>query len=203
MAVAHASPGRRPFLPSSNRPFIEETDDMRDVCFVPRELHWYVLRTHHRQESRAEDNLAQGRIETFLPWLRVRSRRRRPDREPLFPQYLFARFELQASLHDVTFTRGVQSVVRVGGELATVGDRVIEFFRSRTDESGVIAVGRTFTPGERVTIEYGPFADLVGVVERTLPARERVLVLLTTVGPALRVEVPTDHLRMQPLVVTG
>jgi transcriptional antiterminator RfaH len=168
---------------------------------APEERHWYVIRAHHHQESRAEANLSRGRIETFLPWVRLVSQRRgrKTDREPLFPQYLFARFEPQASLHDVMFTRGVQSLVRVGGELATLDDDVIEFFRSRVDERGLIPLGRTLEPGERVTIAEGPFADLIGVVERNLPSRARVLVLLTSVGPGMRVEIPLDHIRMPPM----
>jgi transcriptional antiterminator RfaH len=158
---------------------------------------WYVIRVHHWQESRAEANLSRGGIETFLPWAQSGSRRRRKgsDREALFPQYLFARFDPAASFHDVTFTRGVQGLVRVGGQLATVDDDLIEFFRSCVDEHGLIPVGRKLEPGVRVTIQSGPFMDLAGIVERSLPARERVIVLLTSIGSQLRVEVPADHIR--------
>jgi transcriptional antiterminator RfaH len=165
----------------------------------PTGLSWFVIRAHYRQESRAEANLRAGGIETFLPWVRSQSRRRRNrqerEGEPLFPQYLFARFEPQLSLHDVTFTRGVQELLHVGGEFAMVDDEVIQFFRARVDEGGFIPLGRRLEPGERVMIECGPFAELTGIVERNLPARQRVIVLLTTVGLPLRVELPADHLR--------
>jgi transcriptional antiterminator RfaH len=158
---------------------------------------WYVIRSHQGQEWRAQANLSLGSIETFLPCVRTASRRdaNRSGREALFPQYLFARFHADMSLHDVTFTRGVQSVVRVGGQLATVDDNVIAFFRSRVDEHGLIPLQQKLAPGELVTINCGPFADLVGVIERSLPARERVIVLLTSVSSAMRVEVPAGDLR--------
>lgn len=160
--------------------------------------YWYVVRVHHRHESRAEMNLNAGHIETFLPWVRVPDRRRRPEkREPLFPQYLFARFDAEQSLHDVTFTRGVQRVVNVGDAFATVDDEVIDVFRSRIDEHGAIPLGRPLEAGDRVRIDHGPFADLAGVVERILPAHERVLLLLTTVGTKMRVEVPLGDVRAQ------
>jgi transcription antitermination factor NusG len=165
--------------------------------YTPVDCRWYVIRAHHHQEARTAANLAAGNIETFLPWARPLSRRKseRPNGEPLFPQYLFARFDAQRSLHDVTFTRGVQRIVQIGGGLATIDDEVIAFFRSRGDAHGSIPIGRVLAAGERGTIEHGPFAALAGVVERVMPARQRVLVLLTAVGPgpALRVEVPTDH----------
>lgn len=163
-------------------------------CMAGRS-HWYVVRTHQGQESRVELNLNAGAIETFLPCVRTASRRRLPpQREALFPQYLFARFEPAASLHDVTFTRGVHSVVRVGGQLATVDEGVIVFFRSQVDQHGLIPLGRKLQPGEPVTIQHGPFSDLAGIVERSLPARHRVVVLLGSLGGQMRVEVPADHL---------
>jgi transcriptional antiterminator RfaH len=136
-------------------------------------------------------------LETFLPWVRATSRPRRKEREPLFPQYLFARFNRERSLHDVTFTRGVQGIVHLGGELAAIDDATIEFFRSRLDEAGLIPLGRKIESGELVTIQSGPFTELAGVVERNLPGRERVIVLLTSVGLGVRVEVPADHLAHQ------
>jgi transcriptional antiterminator RfaH len=178
--------------------------DGRQAMFYLRDRligsHWYVIRAHHKQEARAEVNLSIGGVETFLPWVRPASRRRArvTPREALFPQYLFARFDPGDSLHDVTFTRGVQSIVSIGGQLATVSDEVIEFFRSRIDEHGLIPIGRRLERGDRVEIESGPLADLTGVVERNLPARERVIVLLTSVGCPMRVELPADHLRIAP-----
>jgi transcriptional antiterminator RfaH len=158
--------------------------------------HWYVIRAHHREEARAEANLSMGKIETFLPWVRAESRSRKPPcREPLFPQYLFARFDPDVSLHDVTFTRGVQSLVRFGGQLGTLDDEVIEFFRSRVDEHGVIPIAQELPPGGCVTIRRGPFAELAGVVERGVPSRHRVVVLLNSVCSPMRIEVLADDLR--------
>lgn len=169
---------------------------MLGTCPSPNPGHWYVVRAHHWQESRAEVNLRSGGIETFLPWVRLPSRRRaqRRDREPLFPQYLFARFDPDR-FSDVTFTRGVQSIVRVGGELAIVDETVLEFLRTRVDEHGLIPLSSKLEPGERVTIEEGPFADLTGIVERNVTARQRVVVLLTSIARPIRVQLPIDHLR--------
>jgi transcription elongation factor/antiterminator RfaH len=168
-----------------------------DARLFPPDPRWYVVRAHHWQESRVESNLRSAGIETFLPWVRPISRRRsnRSDREPLFPQYLFGRFNAEASLRDVMFTRGVQSVVQIGGQLATLDDEVIEFFRSRVDEHGFILLRSNLEPGQRVTIHEGPFAALTGIIERVLPARQRVLVLLATVNCATRVQLPLDDLR--------
>jgi transcriptional antiterminator RfaH len=160
--------------------------------------YWLVVRTHPRQERRAEENLRFGNIETFLPQMPApRSRRSRKVQfgTPLFPQYLFARFDPHVRLHDVCFTRGVQTVLRVGTSLATVGNEVIAFLRSREDANGFIRVGEPLQVGEMVTIKEGCFAAVVGVLERVLPAKGRVEVLLTGLQTAVRVEIASDFVR--------
>ena len=96
------------------------------------------------------------------------------------------------------FTRGVQAPVRVGDQLATVDDAVVVFLRGRMDGDGLIRVGEPLRPGERVIIENGPFAALLGVVERVFPERERVLVLLAAIRAPVRVELAVDSVRRLP-----
>ena len=156
---------------------------------------WCVVRTHHRQEQRASDNLRSAGIETFLPCLRPFARRRRStafEPEPLFPQYIFVRVSDQASVHNLQFTRGVQQPVRFGSEIALVSHEVIEFLKARTDGDGFIAA-RPFQRGEAVSIHEGPFQALTGVVDRYLPGQQRVMILLTA-AEHMRVDVPVDWL---------
>ncbi len=168
---------------------------MPHAQLLPSTPDWYVIRTHPRQEFRAEQNLQTGGIEVFLPRISARRARRRADVAPLFPQYLFARFEPGTRLHDVSFTRGVQAPVRVGADLATVDDAAVGFLRSRVRADGLIRVGEPLHPGEKVVIEHGPFAALAGLVERIVPEQERVIVLLTAVKSPMRVEVDAQWVR--------
>src|SRR5262245_41543116 len=92
---------------------------------------WYAIRTHPKQENRAESNLKAWNVEVFLP--RIRDCRfneftYEPSYfiKPLFPGYLFARFALDNLFHKVRFTRGVHSVVSVANAPAPVDDSVIE-----------------------------------------------------------------------------
>ena len=174
---------------------------MPDVHTYTAPGFWFVLRTHPRQEFRAEHNLRSGGIEVFLPRVSARHARRVArlgDTAPLFPQYLFARFDLEARLHDVTFTRGVQAAVRVGADLAIIDDGPIAFLKSRVGADGLIPIGEPLRPGEKVIIEEGPFAALVGVVERCCSERDRVTVLLTTVRAPLRLELGLRSVRRLP-----
>jgi transcriptional antiterminator RfaH len=159
---------------------------------------WYAIRTHPQHEVRVDQNLGVGGIESFLPMIRARRSRRYyqyRSATPLFPQYLFARFDVGLRLHDVCFTRGVHSVVQSGARPAPIDDRVIALLQARMDANGLVRIGEPLHPGERVIIADTPFHTLSGVVERVLPERERVIVLLTSVHAAVRVDVAAEVVR--------
>jgi transcription antitermination factor NusG len=73
-----------------------------------------------------------------------------------------------------------------------VDEDVIELIKSRLDKDGLINPGMNFESGDRVVIKEGPLKNLTGIFERKLPGRERVLILLTTVGYQTHVEVDTE-----------
>lgn len=162
---------------------------------------WYVIRTHWKQEFRVEQNLRAGGIEVFLP--RVYAGRswfgqRQIEIAALFPQYLFARFDPETRLCDVLFTRGVQAPLRVAGSLAIVDGTAIAFLQSRVQSDGIVHIDRPLQPGERVIIEGGPFEALVGVVSELLPERDRVMILLSTIGVSLRLNINVHAVRRLP-----
>jgi transcriptional antiterminator RfaH len=148
-------------------------------------VRWYALSTKPRQEERAESNLNAWRIETFAP--RVKERRARAGGEaayaikPLFPSYIFARFDANAMLHKIGFTRGVQSVVSFGGVPVPVDDEVLAIMRTRVGEDGFIKIGEKLKPGDRVMIKAGVFENFVGVFEREQAGADRVKILLNTI----------------------
>jgi transcriptional antiterminator RfaH len=115
--------------------------------------------------------------------------------KPLFPGYLFARFALNGLLHKVRFTRGVHSVVCIGGNPAPVDDRLIEIIAAQADEAGFVKVGADLEPGAKVLIQAGPFKRLTGIFEREASAADRVKILLDCVAFQARVEVERVHVK--------
>ena len=76
---------------------------------------WYVVHTKSRFENVLFDGLIKKSLETFLPKVRVRSKRR--DRRlmiqvPLFPGYLFVRTDLSPHEHlEIVKTAGAVRLV--------------------------------------------------------------------------------------------
>jgi transcriptional antiterminator RfaH len=149
---------------------------------------WYVVHTKPCQEERAVNNLNAWGIGTLAPWLETR--RTFGSRQPLFPSYVFASFNADRALHQVNLTRGVSYVVEFGGKPSPVDDDIIDSLRQRIDDCGVAHLEPQLRPGDEVMIQSGPLRSFLGVFQRQLTGRDRVRVLLTTVGFNAQVDVP-------------
>jgi len=157
---------------------------------VPR---WFACFTRARAEKRVERMLLERSIGAYLPTMtlkRVWADRRKAVAFPLFPSYVFARFELR-ELHRVLTIPGVATIVRIGGQPAPVPDADIENIRllvaglTKTDQRPEL---RPFQEGERVVVSGGPFRGIEGVVIQ-LRSRTHVLVGLRTIGHGLSVQI--------------
>lgn len=146
---------------------------------------WYVVNTKIRQEKIAHFNLEKIGVETFFPLLKRNARARERNQGelvPLFPGYLFARFDLKNHFRAVNFARGVNRLVSFGMEAATIEDQVIESIKSRVQNGYVTVQVSSFTSGQPVQILKGPFQGVEAVFEREMDDRQRVILLLRTLS---------------------
>jgi transcriptional antiterminator RfaH len=155
---------------------------------------WYVLQTNRNKERLAQLALGQRGITTYLPRIvqwpapAVGS-----AVGPLFPGYLF----LHVSLDDcarVSWTPGVKSFVEFGGGPVSIDAGAIEFLRGRETADGLIHFDPLPATRE-VRIVNGPFRGLTAIVERCLPAHERVRVLMHMLRSDTPVELPARWVR--------
>lgn len=162
---------------------------------------WYVIHTNPRQEDRTAGNLKAWNVETFSPQIRAwRYNQFTGERidmiKPLFPRYLFAKFDLEHFYHKVRYTRGVNSVVTFTDHPARVDDDIIALIKSRIVSDGFVKVGSDLKPGDRVVIKDGPLKNLSGIFESEMSDSDRVVVLLNTLSYQARVHVDRDLLRV-------
>lgn len=160
---------------------------------------WYVLRTHPKQETRAEGNLRAWNIETFNPQIKERRENRFTGEffvvRPLFTSYIFARFDLNSLYHKVRFTRGIHSLVCFADGPIPVDEEIINTIRSRTGKDRFVRVGVSLSPGDQVMIKEGPLRGFTGVFEREMKESERVMILLNTINYQARVQVNKNLLK--------
>ena len=114
--------------------------------------------------------------------------------KPMFPRYIFAKFDARKQLAKISFTRGVHHVVSFGGQATSVEDEIIQIISDRIDQNGFVKIGEDLKQGDKVVIKGGPLRDFEGVFERELNDNERISVLLTTISYTGRVVVNRDLL---------
>lgn len=162
-------------------------------------MHWYVIRTKPSHERKAAFHLRQFSIETFLPMLKHSRRVRRLDKtvvEPLFPQYLFARFDINDQYRAVSFARGVLNIVEFGLKPAEVSESLIEAFRQRLRDGCVVPETKSFQEGQIVQIKGGPLAGIEAVFVRELTQQHRVCLLLQTLGLSAKLTMDLDQVSL-------
>lgn len=159
---------------------------------------WYLVRTKPGKERWVRDQLALLLPEVFLPMLKARGMRwgkLAMSIAPLFPSYLFARFDLSGSYFDVRYAPGVSGIVSAGTDPLVVPGEIIAELQSRGVDSVIEIRAKPFDSGERVRILDGPFRGFEAMFDRYLSGAERVAILLGAVQNAgLRVVLPAHAL---------
>lgn len=136
---------------------------------TPLQHPWHGIRTRSNQEKLAAANLDARGFHPFLPV--YQTRRRWSDRVvttelPLFPGYLFCRFDHQQRLPIVT-APGVVSILSFGGnQPASIPDAEIDAVRLIV-QSGLAAQPAPFLrEGQRIRVTHGPLRDTEGTLFR-------------------------------------
>jgi len=159
---------------------------------------WYCVRSQPKTEHIAAAHLRLiDSVEVFCPRLRLRRPTRRGPVwfvEALFPGYLFARFDPLISQKEVTYARGVSSIVRFKDVPATIPDEAIAELREHMNGTECKEIDQSIGEGDSVVVTEGMFMGLTTVVTQALPARERVRVLVEFLGQSREVEVPRSAL---------
>lgn len=148
---------------------------------------WYVVQTKPKQEDRVNYNLANGGFETYFPqickWKSSRERKNSSySLKPLFPNYIFAKFNAYKKLQTVRFTRGVKNIVSLGAKPCSVDDEIIEVIQKNCDEDGLLHLEKKFKPGDAVIINKPYLSLFTGIFLKELNDKERVSILLTSVN---------------------
>jgi transcription antitermination factor NusG len=159
-------------------------------------LSWYALQIRSKLGSVASTTLRGKGYEEFLPL--YRSRRRWSDRTkrldlPLFPGYLFCRFDPLDRLPILT-THGVIGIVSAGKTPIPVAEEEIEAVRRILRSSLAAQPWPFLSVGSRIYIERGPLSGLEGIIsdaDKTC----RLVVSVTLLQRSVAVEIDRDWAR--------
>jgi transcriptional antiterminator RfaH len=169
----------------------------RAVCSLDENERWYVARTRPQRELQAARQLNNQNFCTFVPrFLKNRRHARKVETisAPLFPRYIFVVVDRgRDRWRSINGTLGVDRLLMYGGEPQAVPTGVVESLIASTDTQGNVRFDFHLREGQSVKVTAGPFADLIGQLER-LDDNGRVRVLLDILGGKVRVTLPHGFL---------
>lgn len=146
---------------------------------------WYVVHTQPASEERAGLHLATQGYTIFYPRFRKTVRHARKSTcklAALFPGYLFVKLDTSRDRwRSINGTRGVIRLLTLGDKPQPAPVGVVEDLQAQTDSHGAFVLAPALCVGQRVRIAEGPFANLVGTLQR-LDGADRVQVLLDILG---------------------
>jgi transcriptional antiterminator RfaH len=156
------------------------------------ELQWYCLRSQPKHEHIAAARLRRELgIEVFCPRVRLQRRTQRGLKwfvEAMFPNYLFARFDLTSNQTRVRYSPGISDLVHFGRQIAPVPAAAIEELAGFIGGEEIRTLECPLAEGADVAVISGPLTGQEGVITKILPARARVRVLLEFLGDPREIE---------------
>jgi transcription antitermination factor NusG len=159
---------------------------------------WYALHVRSRFEKLVDSQLKRQGYETIFPTYfskRLQSDRLKPPSLPLFPNYIFCRFDINQR-QPVLLTPGVQFVAGPGRMPLPVDRTEVASLRQLL-KSGLNACPSPYlVKGQRVLVTSGPLKGLTGIVAGT-KGRYRLTISVSLLRRSLSVEL--DLLSVTPL----
>lgn len=149
---------------------------------------WAVLAIKPRKEEPAAFFLRKEGFEVYSPKLRRRSTS--VTLENLFPGYLFVWLSPMIDLARVKYFPCVRKPLLFGVQLACIEEDLVAWWQSREGGRGFLTPEPPvpFAAGQVVQFKEGIFSGLRGIVLESLPAKDRVRVLLEYLSGSLVVE---------------
>jgi transcription antitermination factor NusG len=163
-------------------------------------LQWYCIHTRPQKESHvaAHCRVTLG-LEVYYPQLRETKTIRRVRRVvtgPLFPRYLFCRFDVGLTYRAVRYAPDAVDVVQAGNAPAEVSDGLIAELRAWAGEAlDVISLRPALRPGDAVEITSGPLRGMPATIVQTDDAHRRVAILLSLLQTEAHSIVSLDDVR--------
>jgi transcription antitermination factor NusG len=153
-------------------------------------VHWFALHVYARKEALVASQLIGQGLECFLPMyksVRQWSDRLKEVQQPLFPSYLFCRFDYQDRRAVVT-TSGVLQIVGNGRAAIPVADEEISAIQTAVASKLCQHPWPYIEVGERVRINWGSLRGLEGILIN-FRGSHRVVLSISLLQRSVAVEV--------------
>ena len=157
---------------------------------------WYAVQVRAQHEKRVAESLTGKGCECLLP--SYRERRKWSDRTkvldlPLFPGYVFSRFDVDVRLPILTIP-GVVGIVGIGKTPQPLDPREIEYIRKVTSVGAPAQPWPFLKVGQRVRITAGALTGVEGILVQRR-SETRVVLSVSLLQKSISVQVDSDAVR--------
>lgn len=155
---------------------------------------WFALVTRPRHEKVVAETLKSKGLETFLPLVQRHHQYGRRSREfdvPLFPGYLFCRFNVLRRLPVIT-TAGIVRIVGAGASPIPVNDVELASLQIAMRARFPVHPHPFLHGGAKVAITEGPLAGMEGVVVKEKDPL-RIVVSIGLLQRSVLLEIAADR----------
>lgn len=156
---------------------------------------WYALQVRSRKENYVASQIQGKGLECLLPTyksIRQWSDRKKELEQPLFPGYLFCRFDFQQRRPLVTIP-GVLQILGNGRVAVPVAEEEITALRLAVSSGMPKQPWPYLEVGQRVRVNYGTLAGLEGILVN-VKGNHRVVLSVTLLQRSVALEVETAWL---------
>ena len=154
-------------------------------------VEWFAIRVKSNRERVACQHLLGKGYEVFLPTYRPVKASNSSVEVPLFPGYLFCRFNVNDRL-PVLIVPGVSHIVGLGRQPAPVSERELESVRILVKGGLPLRPDEPYTVGQSIRIQKGPLAGAEGVITRL--GEERLIVSISLLQRSISVALQREWL---------
>jgi transcription antitermination factor NusG len=160
------------------------------------DIPWFALRVRSNFEHTSANALQMRGLETFLPSFKVR--RRWSDRvkvidQPLFPGYVFCRFDPDERV-SVLRAPGVVHVVSSGYDPLPVDESELKHIRTVVMAELAVNPHPFLRAGQRVRIDRGPLTGAEGIIT-VANGKSSLILSISLLQRSVAVEVDADWIR--------
>ena len=153
--------------------------------------YWVALQVKPNHERAAAEHLAMRDCEYYLPLLcgrRQWSDRVKQVESPLFPGYLFCRYEPKRRAA-ILSTFGVLRILGYGRDPALVSTEELEAIQRLTSSGLTYERSHYLHVGHRVRVRFGPLAGLEGLITGHKKGRVQFAVSVTLLHRSVTVDI--------------
>jgi transcriptional antiterminator NusG len=161
---------------------------------VENTLSWFAIRVKSNRERVTSLGLSGKGYEVFFPECACDNRSGSNKLNPLFPGYLFCKFDVNRRLPVLTLP-GVVHIVGVGKTPLPVSEEEIGSLRVIMNAKLPVKADEEYTVGARVQIDRGPLVGATGIVIGS--QQKKLVVSITLLHRSVSVELTRDWVELQ------